>query len=62
MNSLCLSAWTSLLIMLISLQLQGELQSKLDAPRMYKGVVHAVKVIAQNEGPKGLFRGIGAAV
>ncbi|MCJ1376969.1 Mitochondrial oxaloacetate carrier protein [Xylographa soralifera] len=45
----------------IRLQLQGELQSKLDAPRMYKGVLHGVKVIAQNEGPKGLFRGIGAA-
>ncbi|MCJ1478809.1 Mitochondrial oxaloacetate carrier protein [Lambiella insularis] len=45
----------------IRLQLQGELQSKIDAPRLYKGVFHGVKVIAQNEGPRGLFRGIGAA-
>ncbi|KAL9117146.1 MAG: hypothetical protein Q9187_006321 [Circinaria calcarea] len=45
----------------IRLQLQGELQSKLEAPRLYKGVLHGVKVIAQNEGAKGLFRGIGAA-
>ena len=44
------------------LQLQGELQSKKDAPRLYKGVFHGVKVIFQNEGPRGLFRGIGAAV
>ncbi|MCJ1311165.1 Mitochondrial oxaloacetate carrier protein [Agyrium rufum] len=45
----------------IRLQLQGELQAKKDAPRLYKGVLHGVKVIAQNEGAKGLFRGIGAA-
>ena len=44
------------------LQLQGELQSKKDAPRMYRGVFHGVSVILKNEGPKGLFRGIGAAV
>ena len=44
------------------LQLQGELQAKKDAPRLYKGVFHGVKAIFQNEGPKGLFRGIGAAV
>lgn len=44
------------------LQLQGELQSKKQAPRLYKGVFHGVKVILQNEGPKGFFRGIGAAV
>jgi solute carrier family 25 protein 34/35 len=43
------------------LQLQGELQSKKQAPRLYKGVFHGVKVILQNEGPKGLFRGFGAA-
>ena len=44
------------------LQLQGELQSKKDAPRLYKGVFHGVSVIVKNEGAKGLFRGIGAAV
>jgi solute carrier family 25 protein 34/35 len=44
------------------LQLQGELQSKKDAPKMYRGVFHGIKVILQNEGPKGLFRGIGSAV
>ncbi|KAL8770919.1 MAG: hypothetical protein Q9209_003570 [Squamulea sp. 1 TL-2023] len=45
----------------IRLQLQGELQSKKEAPRLYRGVLHGVSVIAKNEGPKGLFRGIGAA-
>lgn len=45
-----------------SLQLQGELQAKKDAPRLYKGVFHGVSVILENEGPKGLYRGIGAAV
>lgn len=44
------------------LQLQGELQSKKDAPRLYKGVFHGVSVILRNEGPRGLFRGIGGAV
>lgn len=44
------------------LQLQGELQSKKEAPRMYRGVLHGVGVIAKNEGFQGLFRGIGAAV
>ncbi|KAI9894438.1 MAG: Mitochondrial oxaloacetate carrier protein [Vezdaea aestivalis] len=45
----------------IRLQLQGELQSKADAPRMYKGVVHGYGVILKNEGARGLMRGIGAA-
>ncbi|KAL8705691.1 MAG: hypothetical protein Q9201_001211 [Fulgogasparrea decipioides] len=45
----------------IRLQLQGELQSKQEAPRLYRGVFHGVSVIFKNEGPKGLFRGIGAA-
>ncbi|PLB44392.1 mitochondrial carrier [Aspergillus steynii IBT 23096] len=45
----------------IRLQLQGELQAKTDAAKKYKGVTHAVKVILQNEGPRGLFRGIGVA-
>lgn len=44
-----------------SLQLQGELQSKKAAPRMYKGVFHGVKVILSNEGPRGLLRGINCA-
>ncbi|KAG8530439.1 uncharacterized protein KY384_004941 [Bacidia gigantensis] len=45
----------------IRLQLQGELQSKKDAPRLYRGVLHGVSVIFKNEGPQGLFRGIGCA-
>lgn len=44
-----------------SLQLQGELQSKQATQRIYKGVFHGINVILKNEGPKGLFRGIGAA-
>lgn len=44
------------------LQLQGELQAKADQAKRYKGVLHGVKVILQNEGPRGLFRGIGSAV
>ncbi|EAA65244.1 hypothetical protein AN0066.2 [Aspergillus nidulans FGSC A4] len=44
-----------------SLQLQGELQAKSEAVKKYKGVLHGVKVILQNEGPRGLFRGIGSA-
>jgi solute carrier family 25 protein 34/35 len=44
------------------LQLQGELQSKGDAVKKYRGVFHGVKVILQNEGPRGLFRGIDSAV
>ncbi|CAK46679.1 uncharacterized protein An14g06860 [Aspergillus niger] len=44
-----------------SLQLQGELQAKQDAAKKYRGVLHGVKVILQNEGPRGLFRGIGSA-
>ncbi|KAK2754579.1 Mitochondrial oxaloacetate carrier protein [Arachnomyces sp. PD_36] len=45
----------------IRLQLQGELQAKDQAARKYKGAFHGIKVILQNEGPRGLFRGIGAA-
>ncbi|KAI9790739.1 MAG: Mitochondrial oxaloacetate carrier protein [Peltula sp. TS41687] len=45
----------------IRLQLQGELQSKAEAPRLYKGVFQGVGVILKNEGVKGLFRGIGCA-
>lgn len=44
------------------LQLQGELQSKKEAVRLYKGVFHGVGVILKNEGPKGLLRGLGCAV
>lgn len=46
----------------IRLQLQGELQAKSEAVKLYKGPLHGVKVILQNEGPRGLFRGIGSAV
>jgi solute carrier family 25 protein 34/35 len=45
----------------IRLQLQGELQSKEEAVKKYRGVFHAVRTILQNEGPRGLFRGIGSA-
>ncbi|KAJ5678034.1 Mitochondrial oxaloacetate transport protein [Penicillium maclennaniae] len=45
----------------IRLQLQGELQAKNDGVKKYRGVLHGVKVILQNEGPRGLFRGIGSA-
>lgn len=44
------------------LQLQGELQAKNEGVKKYRGVLHGVKVILQNEGPRGLFRGIGSAV
>jgi hypothetical protein len=44
------------------LQLQGELQSKKEAVRLYKGVFHGVGVILKNEGPRGLLRGLGCAV
>lgn len=46
----------------IRLQLQGELQAKKDAPRMYRGVLHGVGVIYKNEGFKGLLRGLNCAV
>jgi len=46
----------------IRLQLQGELQTKKDAPKMYRGVIHGVKVVVQNEGVKGLLRGLSCAV
>jgi len=45
----------------IRLQLQGELQSKKEAVRLYKGVFHGVGVILKNEGPKGLLRGLSCA-
>ncbi|KAL5376830.1 hypothetical protein DPSP01_010241 [Paraphaeosphaeria sporulosa] len=45
----------------IRLQLQGELQAKKDAPRLYRGVIHGVGVILKNEGPRGLLRGLNCA-
>ncbi|KAJ9293393.1 hypothetical protein DTO271G3_7889 [Paecilomyces variotii] len=45
----------------IRLQLQGELQAKDAAVKKYTGVFHAIKVILKNEGPRGLFQGIGSA-
>ncbi|KAF1826900.1 mitochondrial carrier [Dissoconium aciculare CBS 342.82] len=45
----------------IRLQLQGELQTKRDAPRLYRGVLHGVSVIYSNEGFKGLLRGLSCA-
>jgi hypothetical protein len=51
------------LVLIVSrLQLQGELQAKNEGVKKYRGVLHGVKVILQNEGPRGLFRGIGSAV
>ncbi|MCJ1371997.1 Mitochondrial oxaloacetate carrier protein [Loxospora ochrophaea] len=44
----------------IRLQLQGELQAKENAPRLYRGAFHGISVILKNEGPRGLYRGIGA--
>lgn len=46
----------------IRLQLQGELQTKKEAPRLYRGVLHGVSVIFKNEGAKGLLRGLSCAV
>jgi solute carrier family 25 protein 34/35 len=46
----------------IRLQLQGELQAKADAPRLYRGVFHGMKVVFKNEGMKGLLRGLSCAV
>lgn len=46
----------------IRLQLQGELQAKGEAPRLYKGVFHGIGVILKNEGPRGLLRGLSCAV
>lgn len=46
----------------IRLQLQGELQTRKDSPRLYKGVGHGLKVVVQNEGVKGLLRGLSCAV
>ncbi|QIW94540.1 hypothetical protein AMS68_000058 [Peltaster fructicola] len=45
----------------IRLQLQGELQARKDAPKMYKGVTHGLRVVYQNEGMKGLLRGLSCA-
>lgn len=46
----------------IRLQLQGELQAKKDAPKLYRGVTHGVSVVYKNEGMKGLLRGLSSAV
>lgn len=43
------------------MQLQGELQHKSDAPKLYRGPFHGVSVIVRNEGPRAIYRGIGAA-
>lgn len=45
----------------IRLQLQGELQSKSHAPKLYKGVLHGMSVIYRNEGMRGLLRGLNCA-
>lgn len=45
----------------IRLQLQGELQAKRDAPKLYRGVLHGMSVIYKNEGARGLLRGLNCA-
>ncbi|KAL9052010.1 MAG: hypothetical protein Q9162_005675 [Coniocarpon cinnabarinum] len=45
----------------IRLQLQGELQSKQNAPRLYKGVAHGLTTVFRNEGMRGLLRGLNCA-
>lgn len=45
----------------IRLQLQGELQSKSEAQRLYRGVWHGMSVVYRNEGFKGLLRGLNCA-
>ena len=45
----------------IRLQLQGELQAKDVAVKKYRGVFYGVRVIIQNEGVRGIYRGIGGA-
>jgi solute carrier family 25 protein 34/35 len=45
----------------IRLQLQGELQARGTQPRLYRGVFHGMSVILKNEGPSGLYRGLGCA-
>ncbi|KAF2396845.1 oxaloacetate carrier protein [Trichodelitschia bisporula] len=45
----------------IRLQLQGELQSKQETKRLYRGVLHGVGVIYSNEGLSGLLRGLSCA-
>ena len=45
----------------IRLQLQGELQAKQDAPKLYRGVLHGISVIYRNEGLRGLLRGLSCA-
>ncbi|KAH7037923.1 mitochondrial oxaloacetate transport protein [Microdochium trichocladiopsis] len=43
------------------MQLQGELQTKGHQIRHYNGPIHGVRVIVQNEGLRGIYRGIGCA-
>jgi len=45
----------------IRLQLQGELQTKSNAPKLYRGAFHGIGVIYQNEGLRGLLRGLSCA-
>ncbi|KAG9947850.1 hypothetical protein KCU85_g5547, partial [Aureobasidium melanogenum] len=45
----------------VRLQLQGELQARKDAPKMYRGVLHGMSVIFKNEGLRGLLRGLNCA-
>ncbi|KAL8371442.1 hypothetical protein RB595_001308 [Gaeumannomyces hyphopodioides] len=45
----------------IRMQLQGELQEKGHQPHHYRGPFHGVSVIVRNEGPGGIYRGLGCA-
>jgi solute carrier family 25 protein 34/35 len=44
------------------LQLQGELERRSAANRVYKGTLHGLYLIAKNEGPSALYKGYGAAL
>ena len=48
--------------LLFRLQLQGELAAQSQTKRVYTGVLQGVRVIYVNEGLRGLFAGLGAAV
>lgn len=43
------------------LQLQGQLQSKSEAPKLYRGVFQGLGVVFKNDGMRGLLRGLNCA-
>lgn len=46
----------------IRLQLQGELQARSTANRMYKGTFHGLYLIVTTEGPRSVYKGLGSAL